>query len=81
LIGEYGNIKKIDNAFFSEYLSGGWTGSSSDHWNTLASRLDEVAHRTSLPRLKRWATDAAKSLRQMAERVRQREEEDDLRRK
>jgi DNA polymerase III delta prime subunit len=79
MIGTYGDIEKVSSAFFSEYLSGGWTGSSSDHWDTLASRVDEVAHRTSLPKLSRWATDAARSLRQMAERDRQREEEDDLR--
>lgn len=81
LIGTYGDFENVDNAFFGQYISGGWSGSSSEHWNSLAISLDEVARRTSLPKLKRWSTNAAKSLREMAERDRQREEEYELRRR
>jgi hypothetical protein len=80
LSGTYGDIAKVGNAFFSEYTSGAWSGSSADHWNELATRLDEVTNRTSLPKLRRWAAEAVRSLREMAARDRQREEEEDLRR-
>jgi hypothetical protein len=80
LLGVYGDIEKVGNTFFSEYVSGAWSGSSADHWNDLAARLAEVASRTSLQKLKRWAVDAARSLREMAERDREREEEEDIRR-
>jgi hypothetical protein len=80
LLGAYGDIEKVGNTFFSEYVSGAWSGSSADHWNDLAARLDEVASRTSLQKLKRWAVDAAHSLREMSERDREREVEEEIRR-
>jgi len=79
LIEEYGDNKRVANAFFAEYISGSWVGPSSAHWNQLADELQAVAARTSLPKLRRWATDSVRSLRSMAERDSQREEEEDLR--
>jgi hypothetical protein len=78
ILGTYGDTEDVAGAFFSSYVSGTWWGSSSAHWNQLADSLEEVAGRTKLPKLHRWATDAVRSLRSMAERDQQREEEDDL---
>ena len=79
ILGEYGDNEKVASSFFSEYMSGGWTGSASTHWNQLADSLEEVARRTALPKLRRWAADSVRSLRGMAERDQQREEEEELR--
>jgi hypothetical protein len=79
IVGTYGDHDDVASAFFSEYVSGGWSGPTSTHWEQLATSIEEVAKRTNLPKLRRWAADAARSLRQMAERDRQREEEEDLR--
>jgi hypothetical protein len=79
IVGTYGDRDDVASAFFSEYVSGSWSGPASAHWEQLATSIEEVANRTKLPKLRRWATDAARSLRHMAERDRQREEEEDLR--
>lgn len=79
IVGTYGDRDDVASAFFSEYVSGSWSGPASAHWEQLATSIEEAANRTKLPKLRRWATDAARSLRQMAERDRQREEEEDLR--
>jgi hypothetical protein len=76
IIGEYGDKEDVASAFFSEYLTGSWSGPSSAHWDQLAESLEEVARRTTLPKLRRWAADSARSLRGMAERDRHREEEE-----
>jgi hypothetical protein len=80
VLGAYGDIDDVASAFFGEYLSGGFFGPSSEHWEGLAKALDEVSSRTKLPKLRRWATGAAHNLRQMAERDRQREAEEEIRR-
>ena len=79
ILGEYGDNERVASAFFSEYVSGSWSGPASAHWDQLADSLEEVAGRTALPRLRRWAANSARSLRRMAERDRQREEEEELR--
>jgi hypothetical protein len=79
ILGEYGDVKQVGAAFFSTYVSGSWWGNASSHWATLAQSLDEVANRTKLPKLREWALDGARSLREMAGRDRQREEEEELR--
>lgn len=79
IIGAYGDSERVARAFFSDYVSGSWSGSPSSHWEQLAQSLDAVAGRTALPKLRRWASDSARSLREMAKRDRQREEEEDLR--
>lgn len=81
ILGEYGDRDEVASAFLSEYVSGSWTGPASVHWEQLATSIEEVAMATKLPKLRRWATNAARSLRQMAERDRQRETEEDLRRR
>lgn len=78
IIGAYGDSERVAREFFSDYVSGSWSGSSSSHWEQLAKSLDAVADRTALPNLRRWASDSARSLREMAKRDRQREEEEDL---
>jgi hypothetical protein len=79
LLGAYGDNERVASALFSEYVSGFWSGPASAHWDELADSLEDVARRTALPKLRRWAADSARSLRGMAERDRQREEEEDLR--
>ena len=79
ILGNYGDNEKIASAFFSEYFSGSWWGPSSVHWDQLAESLEAVARQTALPKLRDWAIDRARYLRNMAERERQREAEEDLR--
>jgi hypothetical protein len=79
VVGTYGDRDDVASAFFSEYVSGGWSGPASLHWQQLATSIEDVAKRSKLPKLQRWAADAAGNLRQMAERDRQREEEKDIR--
>jgi hypothetical protein len=79
LLGEYGDNERVASRFFSEYISGGWSGPVSSHWDQLAESLEAVTRRTALSKLRRWAADSAGSLHKMAERDRQREEEEDLR--
>jgi hypothetical protein len=79
VIGSYGHDERVASAFLGEYLSGTWCGPSSEHWEELARSLDEVAARTALPRLRRWANSSARTLRRMAESEREREEEEHIR--
>jgi hypothetical protein len=79
LLAEYGDNERIASSFFSAYVSGSWWGSASSHWDQLAQALDAVADRTGLPKLRRWASDHARSLREMAERDRDREQEQEIR--
>ena len=80
LIGLYGDREVVASAFFAEYISGAWWGPASAHWSQLAAALDEIATHTGLRNLGRWASNSAHSLREMAERDRKREEEEELRR-
>jgi hypothetical protein len=78
ILGEFGDEEKTGNAFFNNYVSGVHWGPISTRWNQLAESLDEVAGRTSLPKLRRWAQKYAETLRQMEEEMRGREEEEEL---
>lgn len=80
IAGAYGDHDDVSGALFSQWLSGGWSGSTAAHWEELAASLDDVARRTELPRLRSWAERSAHSLREMAERDRDREAEHELRR-
>lgn len=81
LLGAYGNNEQVASECFSQYVSGMWRGSATSHWTQLAEALDDVVGRAALPTVRRWASDSARSLRRMAERDRQWEEEEDLRRR
>jgi hypothetical protein len=81
LMGMYGDNERVGSELFAEYVSGSWYGSASEHWNALAAELQAVAERTSLPRLRRWAREAARGLRRMAEQDERREAEEELRRR
>lgn len=80
ILGKYGENEDLASAALSHYSSGGWMGPSSLHWEKLAQALDIVAKRTALPKLRRWAIDSSRHLRNVAERDRQREEEERLQR-
>jgi hypothetical protein len=79
LLAEYGDDEDVERVFFSSFVSGSWWGSASVHWGQLAAVVDEVATRTALPRLRRWAERAGEQLRGMAERDREREDEEGIR--
>jgi len=79
IISEFGHIEVVSNSFFSNFISGSWTGPASGHWAELAASLTRVAQHTALPKLRRWAQGAASSLEKMAEQDRRREQEEELR--
>jgi hypothetical protein len=79
ILGAYGDEQGVQSAFFGEFISGGWHGSSASHWAELAQTLEDAASRTRLAKLRAWATTSAHSLRQMEERDRLEEEEEELR--
>jgi hypothetical protein len=80
ILGAYGDRAEIASAFYSEYVTGSWSGPSSVHWEKLAESLNEVARHTKLPKLRKWADDASHGISRMAEQERQNEEEEELRR-
>ena len=79
ILEQFGHNENVASAFFSEYVSGSWWGPASEHWEELAADLEKVACETKLPRLKQWALESARSLHSMADRDRQREDEERLR--
>jgi hypothetical protein len=81
ILGAYGDRDDVAQAFFGEYLSGGWVGPASARWTELAMNAEEVAKRSKLPKLRSWATETARGFKEMAERDRQREEEEEIRRR
>jgi hypothetical protein len=80
IVGTFGDLHDVADAFFSAYMSGSWSGSVSRHWESLAAALDRVVASTNLPKLRTWATRSARELREMAAHDRDREEEEYLRR-
>jgi len=81
ILGRFGDDETIGSEFFAAYVSGSWTGPTSEHWGTLAAELERVAQATRLPKLRRWAAESARQLREMQKRDAQREEEEDVRRR
>ncbi len=79
ILGRFGDDDVIAKEFFAAYVSGSWTGPTSKHWGALAAELERVVQTTTLPKLRRWAADSARRLREMQERDAQREEEEDVR--
>jgi hypothetical protein len=47
VLGAYGDKHDVASAFFAEFVSGIWRGTSSGHWEQLAATADDVAKRTS----------------------------------
>ncbi len=78
ILGKYGDNKDVSNAFYGQFISGSWAGAASDHWLEIASALERTAKTTKLRRLRKWALSAIASLKEMATRDRQREEEESL---
>jgi hypothetical protein len=81
VLGEFGDNERVAIAFFNRYISGPSSGSLSSRWNQLAQSLTEVAARTKLSKLARWARKYADVLRKMGEDIRRREEEEALHRR
>lgn len=78
ILGAHGDIDGVARAFHLAIHSGLWWGKSSVHWSSVASRVEQVARSTQLPKLRAWATDAAQRLRATAAEDRRREEEEEL---
>jgi hypothetical protein len=79
ILGKYGDNEGVGDAFFAEYDSGMWEGPASVHFNQLGDALANLAKRTGLPKLRRWAAHYAKHLLERADDERRREEEEGLR--
>lgn len=79
LLNRYRNVEDVGNSFFGAYISGGWSGDSSEHRKKLADHLEAVEKNTDYSGVKEWARVAVADLRRMAERDRHREEEEKVR--
>lgn len=79
ILGIYGGDKTVSGDFFSDYLSGTWSGPASAHWEKKAVEMESVAKRTKLQKLQQWAQRVSLHLFDMAKRERQLEEEEDTR--
>lgn len=79
IIGEFGDLEAVGSSFFSNFVSGSWMGSASGHWAELARSLREVAKRTKLSKLRKWAQESASALDEMSKQDLQREQEQELR--
>ena len=79
IIGEFGELEAVRRSFLSNFISGSWMGSASKHWAELAGSLREVAKRTTLSNLRKWAQESASTLDEMAKHDKQREEEEEVR--
>ena len=78
LIGAYGDNQMVAEVFLSRFVSGGWLGPASSHWSDRARALKDVAESTRISRLRVWASAAVQTVRTMAAREKQREDEREL---
>lgn len=78
IVGTYGDYDDVARSFFSAHLSGSWFGPASTHWEELSTPINEIANHTKLPKLRHWAKKSVRHLLEMAQRDRQREEEEGL---
>ena len=78
IIGEYGDQQIVAEAFVSCYVSGTWWGPASSRWGALSQTLKGTASHTKLPKLRDWASEAARTVGEMAEQQQEREEEMEL---
>jgi hypothetical protein len=79
LLAAHVRLASLGNVYFSEWVSGGWWGPASAHWLSTSEQLKVIATNTKEPAVADWARHAAESFRQMAERERKREEEEQIR--
>jgi hypothetical protein len=76
VVGRLGDDPVVAAAFFRNYISGVFMGPASMHWRALSHGLRQVAAKTSLPKLRHWASDSARSFDAMADREEEREAEE-----
>lgn len=76
IMNEFGGQPGVDEAFFSTYVSGGWSGPASLHWYELAKSLKQQSRARS-GYFQTWAKNAVQSLMAMGDRDRKREEEEE----
>lgn len=78
ILGKFGDNERVAEAFFNKYISGPFWGPISVRWYQFAESLMQLANRTGLPKLARWARRYADRLTTMAEDFRRQEEEEQL---
>jgi hypothetical protein len=78
ILESHGKREDVSAEFFAALLGSESRGPLSEHWYQLADTLLTSAARSELHGLKSWSQAAAKALKEMAERERQRENEFDL---
>lgn len=79
ILDRWGTLEHVKEQCFSAFVSGGWSGDASAHWEQLATDVDGIAKQTKLIGVRRWALASARELRRMAERDRKREAEERIR--
>ena len=79
ILDRWGTLDNVKEQFFSSFISGGWSGDASAHWEQLATEVDGIAKQTKLIGVRRWALTSARELRRMAENDRKREAEERIR--
>ena len=79
ILDRFGSNRSVGGALFSAYVSGGWMGPGSVHWQQLADSLFTATKTHPSANVKRWAKKAITDLMKMSERDKNREAEQELR--
>jgi len=79
ILDRWGGINDVKQRFFSAFVTGGWSGEASAHWEQLAVYLEGIGKQTKLNGVRRWALDSVRVLRRMAEDDHRREAEERVR--
>jgi hypothetical protein len=79
LLASYADMESVGQEYFSAWVSGQWSGSTSAHWANLSERLRGIAKTTSHRAVSEWAAGAAVSMTNMATQERKREAEESVR--
>jgi hypothetical protein len=79
ILDRWGDLEGVRQRFFSAFVSGGWSGNASTHWEQLAALVRAVAEQSKLQGVRRWARDSERELHRMAEHDRKREIEERVR--
>jgi hypothetical protein len=81
ILDRWNGIPEVAQRFFSSFVfADWWSGDASVHWETLALRVEQIGAASAKRGVRRWAIDAARELRSMADADRRREAEEKLRR-
>lgn len=76
LLAKFGKIDDLDDDFSAAYVSGSWSGKTSDYFSRLAKRLEDALPGSKDATVQQWLKETASNLRADAVREREREEEE-----